>query len=441
MAMSQTVISDQIRNIQKWQSVIRLPVERAQSPPYHARRPHKKSRSGCSTCKRRRVKCDETKPICRRCDKIGASCVYSPVPGSSPENNALEKVKGPDRTAFAFSLNDLESRINSTLELNGGIYSVDGVKDPKSAHPITLVAFEHFIRSSTKTVCHPSIRHVMESDMIRTAFQSPHLMYTILGVGSLHLSRMRPQTQVYRLAEAYFWQQAIKAYQEALLGRVTAQNVDALISTCMFMGITSICPDHFQPTDSWVLSGNPGAMNWLSLQSGLRCILKLAGPYIPSSIWASAFQQTHREEVQLYDEAILQGREGLDPDLADLCQVDDSTTALTNPYYEPLRLLAAIFTLDRNPKNAAQCATFMGRLENKFLALLRARDVPALLILAHWMGLMCTLAEWQPWIEARIRGECTAICIYLEYSTDPRVLRLLQFPASACGYPLVYPII
>lgn len=263
-------------------------------------------------------------------------------------------------------------------------------------------------------------------------------MYTILGAGSLHLSRIRPQNQILRRAAAYFWQQAIQTYQAALSSKITPKSVDALLSTCMFMGLSSLCPDRFEPTDSWVLTNAPGAMNWLCLQSGLRVIIELAGPYIQSSIWASAFQQTHQEEVQLYEEGVTQGRDGLDPDLADLCGIDESTTELTNPYYKPLKTLAAIFPLEKNMKNASQCATFMGRLENSFLALLRERDPPALLILVQWMGLMCTLSEWQRWVEGRIRGECKAICMYLEHSTDPRIQRLHCFPASACGYHLAY---
>ena len=80
--------------------------------------------------------------------------------------------------------------------------------------------------------------------------------------------------------------------------------------------------------------------------------------------------------------------------------------------------------------------TFMGRLECDFLALCRKRDVRALIILVQWMGLMCAVAEWQPWIEGRIRAECIAICMFLEHSTDPMILRLLKFPAEACGYRL-----
>jgi hypothetical protein len=35
-----------------------------------------KSRNGCLTCRRRHVKCDETRPACRRCNSYGARCGY-----------------------------------------------------------------------------------------------------------------------------------------------------------------------------------------------------------------------------------------------------------------------------------------------------------------------------------------------------------------------------
>ncbi|KAM5355246.1 hypothetical protein ACJ41O_001892 [Fusarium nematophilum] len=59
------------------------------------RRPHRKSRSGCSNCKRRKVKvgpdahlsllipkesqCDETKPMCSNCVRFGIPCSFNPL--------------------------------------------------------------------------------------------------------------------------------------------------------------------------------------------------------------------------------------------------------------------------------------------------------------------------------------------------------------------------
>ncbi|KAF9893872.1 hypothetical protein FE257_010042 [Aspergillus nanangensis] len=43
---------------------------------------HKRTRSGCFTCRARRIKCDESRPTCDRCRKGNRDCVY-PSPGST----------------------------------------------------------------------------------------------------------------------------------------------------------------------------------------------------------------------------------------------------------------------------------------------------------------------------------------------------------------------
>ena len=251
----------------------------------------------------------------------------------------------------------------------------------------------------------------------------------------MHLNRMSP-TKERTFAESLFWQHAIQNYQEALSMPIRKDCVDGLISTCMLMGSMTVCPERFVPTDSWVLTKRSKDLNWLCLQSGLRCILSLAAPYLPGSIWASAFNEVNKEECQLHNQTIQQGRVGLDPDLADVCEIDNFTTERNSLYYAPLRTLTTLMGLEKNSRNSTLCASFMGRLECGFLTLLKARDPPALIILAHWMGLMCLLSQWQPWVEGRIRAECVAICMFLEQSADPRMRRLLRFPADSCGYGL-----
>ncbi|KAI0515432.1 hypothetical protein F5B22DRAFT_646706 [Xylaria bambusicola] len=44
------------------------------TPPVKRRATHAKARTGCLTCKRRKVKCDEAKPWCARCVKAGYKC-------------------------------------------------------------------------------------------------------------------------------------------------------------------------------------------------------------------------------------------------------------------------------------------------------------------------------------------------------------------------------
>jgi hypothetical protein len=54
--------------------------------PKRIRESTSKVRTGCSTCKARRVKCDEGKPICQRCTIGGRKCEYNAARAAPPRN-------------------------------------------------------------------------------------------------------------------------------------------------------------------------------------------------------------------------------------------------------------------------------------------------------------------------------------------------------------------
>ncbi|KAE9363114.1 hypothetical protein N431DRAFT_423591 [Stipitochalara longipes BDJ] len=63
-----------------------------------SRKPHNKTKSGCTTCKKRRLKCGEEKPACLRCTRFGLQCegysilkVYSQRKNPSPEKALLPR--------------------------------------------------------------------------------------------------------------------------------------------------------------------------------------------------------------------------------------------------------------------------------------------------------------------------------------------------------------
>ncbi|KAL1842891.1 hypothetical protein VTJ49DRAFT_3908 [Mycothermus thermophilus] len=62
---------------------------------------HRRTRSGCYTCRSRRVKCDETHPICERCRKGKRDCVYPepPAPKAPKSNDSKESSVGPSQQA------------------------------------------------------------------------------------------------------------------------------------------------------------------------------------------------------------------------------------------------------------------------------------------------------------------------------------------------------
>ncbi|TPX18951.1 uncharacterized protein E0L32_011344 [Thyridium curvatum] len=51
------------------------------------------AKARCQACRRRKVRCDETKPICRACERLDLSCVYGPALGSSTPEASKYRVR------------------------------------------------------------------------------------------------------------------------------------------------------------------------------------------------------------------------------------------------------------------------------------------------------------------------------------------------------------
>ncbi|OQE42390.1 hypothetical protein PENCOP_c004G06348 [Penicillium coprophilum] len=64
--------------------------------PLSDQKKHKRTRSGCFTCRSRRIKCDENRPVCERCRKGSRDCVY-PSPTSSTSSKASSRTTAKSR--------------------------------------------------------------------------------------------------------------------------------------------------------------------------------------------------------------------------------------------------------------------------------------------------------------------------------------------------------
>lgn len=102
------------------------------------RRPHTKSRTGCQTCKRRHVRCDENQPKCLNCVKQNASCTYQlresgprtmtrsspiapayPTPGlittnSSPSTHRSREDPAPNAVVSTLSVQAVEDALRAS---------------------------------------------------------------------------------------------------------------------------------------------------------------------------------------------------------------------------------------------------------------------------------------------------------------------------------------
>ncbi|KAF5705005.1 transcriptional regulatory moc3 [Fusarium mundagurra] len=123
----------------------------SQSPPKASgRKGSKKVRTGCITCKIRKVKCDEGKPYCLRCIKTGRQCDgYRPSPNSSPEPTSLSPAPGFDT-------------------------------------PQEVRAFDHYRLRTAKVLSGPIDANFWGGVVLKMSSTEPAVRHAILAISSLH---------------------------------------------------------------------------------------------------------------------------------------------------------------------------------------------------------------------------------------------------------------
>ncbi|ESK88709.1 c6 transcription factor, partial [Moniliophthora roreri MCA 2997] len=129
------------------------------TPPKRSIRLHNKTRSGCATCKKRHVKCDETKPICHNCFRRGIDCVWK------KKKNLRE----------------------ATLAL----YKPLTIPPPVTMDITSLRIIHHFSLSTSAAFCSdPAYSATTAIAVPQLAWGNPHLLHAISSIAALHLSRL-----------------------------------------------------------------------------------------------------------------------------------------------------------------------------------------------------------------------------------------------------------
>ncbi|CCE65678.1 hypothetical protein TPHA_0M01040 [Tetrapisispora phaffii CBS 4417] len=101
----------------------------------------KYSRNGCTECKRRRMKCDETKPTCWQCSRLNRHCVYV----FNPKN----KKRNKDLLATALSSNDNEDKFKLKKTISGTT-SISSIKSESKNSTNSLNYYSDLSISNSK---------------------------------------------------------------------------------------------------------------------------------------------------------------------------------------------------------------------------------------------------------------------------------------------------
>ena len=371
---------------------------------FHPRKSHFKSSNGCDACRRRKEKCDETKPGCSNCSKQGNICHY---------NNA--------RLSRVGQKNSLPSP--STIVTYHGL---PGLKSDE------IELLHHFQSQTLGTLGSSSVQEVI-TGCLAAALECDFLKHAIFALAALHSMFLLER---HDLSMNHHLDRALHTFRQRLSFPVTATQVDAVLTCCVLLNTIAFCNGCHRPQDSWLFTDSVDPQ-WLTVHIGLRSILSNVRHILKESSWAIMYTKDvnfggDKTRVSFDDDYL--GSEATPEVLKTLFGIRHDSSSCNNAYYSTLRSLVSLLADYPEGTSLTLLMAVVHRFKPVFYQLILSRDLRALLLLSYWLGLMCNVHLW--WVSSRARSECFACCKYLDVSGDDIIRGLLSFPAKCCDYQL-----
>ncbi|KAI3609026.1 c6 transcription [Moniliophthora roreri] len=315
---------------------------------------HTKSRSGCLTCRKKRIKCDETKPICKKCYRRNIECVQRPKNG-----------------------NNQERRQQKQQEMV--LYESLAAPTPIPIDITSLQTLHHFTTAtSVSFMSDPRCIAVMRAMAFELSWDNPHLFHALLSCTSLHLGRL--------YSEEPKWVYLASAHRKAAIAALPgATNLDAKFLTIGLFTIYTI---------SSSLSSSPE--NIFSLMTSLHNIsltmeghhmyedprLKVVDPFSVDLQADSVEALGHLQWIYNFPTSglELESEELFDPDIKEA-------------YRQAVEALYVAYRLSRmgyEVKSAKVWPLFFGK---RFSALLNERRQRALVLLYYYLEMLKDIGE------------------------------------------------
>ncbi|OQE47290.1 hypothetical protein PENCOP_c001G08112 [Penicillium coprophilum] len=397
-------------------------------PP--GRRSHRKSRSGCLQCKKRKVKCDESQPRCRNCEKHGVVCSFagpstvlstpqadlanSPVPLSGPDSAGAGILRAP-------ALGISQARVLPSLSSLGPFPSTLAVFDLELLH--------HWTTSTCYTLSRsPAVQTVWCTEAPRIGFETPPVLHTLLALSALHLARCDESRRATCLAHAQIHHSTAVREIIPLVSPLARDNGAALFIfsslTCMFS-----CAKPSEEGDFLVLFERGNLSEWARLFRGTTTVIRTGGEDLRTGRLAPIFSNgSYLAAAHRSPHALEQGK----PHVWELqqmiwkeCAADPSLRVI---YQEALDELARTLGLAIRPGimrrlESADVFRWLLDVSDEYLNLLCQEAPIALIIFAHWCASIRQI-EWMWWME----GLSSRLMTQLYSVLDPKYRDWLLWP-------------
>ncbi|KAL5401298.1 hypothetical protein PMIN06_004814 [Paraphaeosphaeria minitans] len=242
------------------------------SAGFVAKRPHKKSRGGCGTCKKRKVKCDEAQPSCTYCSVRKLACVYPTE--AQKEQDTSSSDTSLDRE---YDLLDFNEPVDTSMWLTPAATTSSG-----QLNATELEYLHHYTTSVWKSMSlqqNDNVAFINRDWVPRSCIASEHMLYSILSISAGHLhARSLSKTSSDQTLSLVYRQRAFSSYNKQL-ANITSENYESLLITSMWM-MVMVPPPTLPCSDEACLTW---ASSLFTMMQGLRILASLR--------WASGIER------------------------------------------------------------------------------------------------------------------------------------------------------
>ncbi|KAJ5773860.1 transcriptional regulator family: Fungal Specific TF [Penicillium paradoxum] len=392
------------------------------------RRSHRKSRTGCLQCKKRKVKCDESQPCCRNCEKHGVVCSFTSL-------STVLSTKKADSAESPVSLSGPESIASGRAPAAPVIPQLLPSLSSLGPFPSTLAVFDlellhHWTTSTCYTLSRsPAVQAVWRDEAPRIGFATPPVLHNLLAVAALHLARSDESRRASCLAHAKMHHSTAVREIIPLVSPLAQENGAALFIfsslTCMFS-----CAKPSEEGDFLVLFERGALSEWVRLFRGNTTVMHTGGEILRTGRLAPIFTNgNHIAAAHHSPQALEQGR----PHVWELeqmmwreCATDPSLRAI---YQEAINEIARTLGVAINSGimrrlESADVFLWLLNVSDDYLNLLRQETPIALIIFAYWC-ICIRQIEWTWWVDgisSRLMTQVSSVldAKYRDWLTWPR---------------------
>ncbi|KAL3426992.1 hypothetical protein PVAG01_00501 [Phlyctema vagabunda] len=254
----------------------------------HTRKTHKKSRTGCRTCLRRHIRCDERKPRCKNCAYRAETCNY-PSGGSDSQSRQLQVVPahqfypqqhGTFSPEYPLVLVNLETSNRNLL------------------HHISSISFEF---QTQKTDRYTILQRQLPL-YLAIGYEYDFVQQALLGLSATHLEWMCGTKFSPTSSPDYCKGQAIRGLRQAING-FSKRNSDALLAASLLLLWQSYTPDDWSTIESGIGSLTAAMQDWEE-DSILKEHIQLQKPYLnlPPSLGRTIIWKREKRDLERLEE-------------------------------------------------------------------------------------------------------------------------------------------